>query len=114
MRISDWSSDVCSSDLAPGSGKRRHRDGHGGAQLHQRRAIPLLRRAAGGGSAPGVPVARPAGQGARGRRLVAAGATAAAGHPLARTDEGVGGKKGVMTAITCWSAGAVEKNIPTK
>src|SRR3546814_21124002 len=36
MRISDWSSDVCSSDLTGGAGRRADRDGHPHAS-HSRR-----------------------------------------------------------------------------
>src|SRR3546814_8973261 len=46
MRISDWSSDVCSSDLGhPGHRPRRHQNGRagderGGPQLHRKAAGP--------------------------------------------------------------------------
>src|SRR3546814_2745586 len=46
MRISDWSSDVCSSDLAAGLGTRRrpHRRGQGCAHPDFRQSRPLSRR----------------------------------------------------------------------
>src|SRR3546814_20923402 len=74
MRISDWSSDVCSSDLWAGPAARRLR---AVARRRQPGAVPdRLRRA---------PV------GARHRRTARADAGASAGHDRMRRADGAGG-----------------------
>src|SRR3546814_2480664 len=60
MRISDWSSDVCSSDLAAPPGRSRTAPsacrGRGGRRTGARRCLALaLRRACGGGLGSGGP-----------------------------------------------------------
>src|SRR3546814_9539720 len=44
MRISDWSSDVCSSDLGVSSGGQVRRREHGGDRVSSRRDRDALRR----------------------------------------------------------------------
>src|SRR3546814_19183814 len=52
MRISDWSSDVCSSDLAPAIDGGDHRQAAG--RERGKAAVPLLRQRDDGGTASGA------------------------------------------------------------
>src|SRR3546814_1360434 len=89
MRISDWSSDVCSSDLRALAQLRRGGDAGGAGRVARSRrpALPALRhlrrlRAA----APGRIEADP-GQAARAARELGAHRPRCRGHPASRSEE---------------------------
>src|SRR3546814_9335519 len=83
MRISDWSSDVCSSDLRHGVAVR---------PLSERPAVPLFHRR---------PADRDSGHRLEPPRLIPA--RGGARHPLPRSDERRVGKEGVSTCRSRWS-----------
>src|SRR3546814_15312002 len=102
MRISDWSSDVCSSDLGPAI--RWGCSPYGGACGWVDAAAPQGRRPDSGGVK------------ARRLRLRLADSVAHVGWArslpwrLERLEERRGGKEGVSKCRTRWSASSVKKN----
>src|SRR3546814_1266859 len=134
LRISDWSSDVCSSDLRRNGGDRtdqqqpRRRSGQPGRSegRHDRAAATLSGRGGGGDRRPRTgrrrTIRRPrhSGRDAAARvsalsgphrsRRVRAARTGEAGRRRSRSEERRGGKACASTGSTRWSPATEKKN----